>query len=172
MLADGIDRWVNTRTIWNQHAYSVTNIDEYGKVPRTNQWAQNWKQPGLNNFRQNSPGDGMTAGAIPDLTIKQAKVTCDGNGAVITADVCNRGTEPVAAGVPVAIYADGPPKELRCQATTTMRINPGFCAAVSCTWTGPSGAGTVVVDDRGDASGIASECREDNNVFAISVSCP
>ncbi len=172
VLADGIDRWVNTRTIWNQHAYSVTNIDEYGKVPRTSQWALNWKQTGLNNFRQNSPGDGVTAGAIPDLTVKQAKVTCEGGGAVITADVCNRGTEPVAPGVPVAIYADGPPKELRCQATTSMRINPGFCVAVSCMWTGGSGAGTVIVDDRGDASGIASECREDNNVFAISVNCP
>jgi hypothetical protein len=172
VLADGIDRWVNTRTIWNQHAYSVTNIDEYGKVPRTSQWALNWKQTGLNNFRQNSPGDGVTAGAIPDLTVKQAKVTCEAGGAVITADVCNRGTEPVAPGVPVAIYADGPPKELRCQATTSMRINPGFCVAVSCMWTGGSGAGTVIVDDRGDASGIASECREDNNVFAISVNCP
>jgi hypothetical protein len=172
VLADGIDRWVNTRTIWNQHAYSVTNIDEYGKVPRTSQWAQNWKQLGLNNFRQNSPGDGQTAGAIPDLTIKQAKVTCDAAGPIVTAEVCNRGTEPVARGLPVAIYADGPPRELRCQTATTQRINPGFCAAVSCTWMGGDGNGTVVVDDRGDASGIASECREDNNAIAISVSCP
>ncbi|HSN27768.1 MAG TPA: VCBS repeat-containing protein, partial [Kofleriaceae bacterium] len=67
VLADSLDRWVNTRPIWNQHAYSVTNIDQAGKVPRTSQWLQNWKQPGLNNFRQNTPGDGETAGAIPDL---------------------------------------------------------------------------------------------------------
>ncbi|HEY5951015.1 MAG TPA: VCBS repeat-containing protein [Kofleriaceae bacterium] len=172
VLADGIDRWVNTRTVWNQHAYSVTNIDEYGKVPRTSQWLQNWTQPGLNNFRQNSPGAGQTAGAIPDLTIKQAKVTCDAAGAVITAEVCDRGTEPVAPGVPVAIYSAGPPQELRCQTTTTTRIDPGLCASVSCTWTGGNGAGTVVVDDRGDSTGIASECREDNNTIAIAVSCP
>ncbi|MCX5741569.1 MAG: VCBS repeat-containing protein [Proteobacteria bacterium] len=35
VLADGIDRWINTRQIWNQHAYAVTNIGEDGKVPRT-----------------------------------------------------------------------------------------------------------------------------------------
>lgn len=34
VLADSLDRWVNTRTIWNQHAYSVTNIDESGNGPR------------------------------------------------------------------------------------------------------------------------------------------
>ena len=172
VLADGIDRWVNTRTVWNQHAYSVTNIDEYSKVPRTSMWLHNWKQPDLNNFRQNSPGAGTTAGAIPDLTVKQAKVTCELGGAVITADVCNRGTEPVAPGLPVSIYAEGPPRELRCQTTTSERINPGFCAAVSCMWTGDGGAGSVVVDDKGNASGIASECREDNNQIAITVSCP
>lgn len=171
VLADGIDRWINTRSIWNQHAYSVTNIDETGKVPRTSQWLQNWKQPGLNNFRQNSPGEGSTAGAIPDLTIKQAKVACDAGGPVITADVCNRGTEPVAPGVPVAVYG-GSPAELRCQTATMQRINPGSCIAVSCTWTGANGTGRIVIDDRGDASGIASECREDNNALELAVSCP
>jgi hypothetical protein len=172
VLADGVDRWVNTRTIWNQHAYSVTNIDEAGKVPRTSQWLQNWKQPGLNNFRQNSPGDGMTAGAIPDLTVKQTKVACTPGGPTITAEVCNRGTEPVAPGLPVAVYADGPPKELRCQATTTARIYPGECATVSCAWQGAGGAGTVVVDDKGTGSGIDLECREDNNSLSVSVDCP
>jgi hypothetical protein len=172
VLADGIDRWINTRPVWNQHAYSVTNIDEYGKIPRTNQWLQNWKQTGLNNFRQNSPGDGTTAGAIPDLTVKQAKATCETGGAVITADICNRGTEPVAPGVPVAVYDNASPAQIRCQTATTERINPGFCTTISCMWTGGSSAGNVVVDDRGDASGVASECREDNNAFAITVSCP
>jgi hypothetical protein len=30
----------------------------------------------------------------------------------------------------------------------------------------------VTVDDRGDDSGIALECREDNNTQAIDVACP
>ena len=172
VLADSVDRWVNTRTIWNQHAYSITNIDDVGKVPRTSQWLQNWKQPGLNNFRQNAPGDGETAGAIPDLTISQAKVTCDASGPTITADICNRGTEPVAAGVPVAFYAAGSPRELRCESATMHRIDPGICSAVSCTWTGANGDAAVVADDRGNGTGIDLECREDNNELDITVNCP
>jgi len=170
VLADSLDRWVNTRPIWNQHAYSVTNIDESGHVPRTSQWLQNWKQPGLNNFRQNTPGDGETAGAIPDLTVKQAKVTCDAAGPIITADICNRGTEPVAPGVPVTVYDSA--MMARCTTQTMQRINPGFCATVSCTWTGGNGSGAVVADDKGDGTGIDYECREDNNSLAITVTCP
>ncbi len=172
VLADTVDRWVNTRSIWNQHAYSVTNIDGTGKVPRTSQWLQNWKQPGLNNFRQNAPGDGVTAGAVPDLTVKRAKVACGAGGPTITAEVCNRGTEPVGVGIPIAIYAAGNPPELRCVATTTERIFPGLCTTASCQWTGPTGDGVVVVDDRGNSTGTNLECREDNNSLAISVECP
>jgi hypothetical protein len=89
----------------------------------------------------------------------------------VTAEVCNRGTEPVAPGLPVAVYAAGPPRELRCLATTTTRINPGFCAVASCTWTGPGGAGVVVADDRGAGNGIDLECREDNNQATFTVAC-
>ena len=172
VLADTVDRWVNTRSIWNQHAYSVTNIDATGKVPRTSQWLQNWKQAGLNNFRQNSPGEGETAGAVPDLTVKRAKVQCDAGGPTITAEVCNRGTEPVGVGIPIAVYAAGPPQQLRCVATTTERIFPGICTTASCTWTGPTGDAIVVVDDRGNGTGLNLECREDNNSLAISIDCP
>jgi hypothetical protein len=169
VLADSIDRWVNTRPIWNQHAYSVTNIDDSAKVPRTSTWMQNWKQMGLNNFRQNSPGAGAIPGAIPDLTIKQVKVSCETGGAVITAEVCNRGTEPVAPGIPVAIYSGS---TLVCQAQTNGRIYPGSCGNASCMWAAGNGAGKAVVDDRGNASGVAYECREDNNEQAFTVSCP
>jgi len=89
---------------------------------------------------------------------------------VITAEVCNRGTEPVAPGLPVAIYAE--PSTLRCTATTVERIFPGICTSASCTWTGGPGMGHVTVDDRGDASGTNLECREDNNTLGFTVACP
>jgi hypothetical protein len=172
VLADGVDRWVNTRSIWNQHAYSVTNIEESGRVPKTSDWLRNWTQPGLNNYRQNAPGAETIPGAIADLTVKLAKVTCDAAAPTVTAQVCNRGTEPVGIGLPVAVYASGPPLELRCTTTTTQRLHPGNCTDVSCEWMGPAGDGIVIVDDRGNQTGTSLECREDNNSFPITVSCP
>lgn len=60
------------------------------------------EQPGLNNYRQNSPGDGMTAGAIPDLTMTRidpgicTSISCTwtgGNGdGVVTVDDRGNGT--------------------------------------------------------------------------------
>jgi hypothetical protein len=172
VLADAADRWVAARPIWNQHAYSVTNIDAAGKVPSTSQWKRNWAQPGLDNFRANMPRDPAAPRAQPDLTVKQASVACNATGPTVSAEVCNRGGQPVAAGVPVAVYLATMPSKLRCQAQTDAPLDPGACTAVSCNWLGPAGDGIVVIDDRGNGSGMVRECREDNNVFALHVACP
>jgi hypothetical protein len=172
VLADTVDRWVGARAIWNQHAYSVTNIDDAGAVPRTSRWLRNWTQSGLNTFRAGPPADPAGAHASPDLTVKQAKVTCNAGPPTVSAEVCNRGSEPVARGVPVAVYAATTPSKLRCQAQTAERLAPGSCTTVSCAWAGAMGDGAVIVDDRGTGTGIARECREDNNAITLKVSCP
>ncbi|HZJ64020.1 MAG TPA: hypothetical protein VFD36_10930, partial [Kofleriaceae bacterium] len=80
-----------------------------------------------------------------------------------------RGTAP---GVPVAVYAATTPSRLRCQTQTAELLAPGMCTAVTCTWNGPLGDGAIVVDDRGNGTGAAHECREDNNVLSLRVTCP
>lgn len=170
VLADAADRWGSARPIWNQHAYAVTNVDAAGQVPRTSAWQRSWV--GLNSFRQNAPADGVPPHARPDLTVKQAKVTCEATVPTVTAEVCNRGALLAGAGVPVAVYAATTPSKLRCAAATTAPLAPGACTVVSCAWDGPAGDGAVVVDDRGNGTGATRECREDNNAFALAVSCP
>ncbi|ATB38495.1 hypothetical protein CYFUS_003930 [Cystobacter fuscus] len=46
--------WRSARRIWNQHAYSVTNIEDDGSIPA--QPVANWLTEGLNTFRSNGPG--------------------------------------------------------------------------------------------------------------------
>ena len=43
------DTWVNTRKIWNQHAYHITNVNDDGTIPQF--MAKNWER--YNSFRQN-----------------------------------------------------------------------------------------------------------------------
>jgi len=64
------------------------------------------------------------------------------------------------------------PSKLRCQAQTAAALVSGACTTVSCTWIGALGDGAVVADDDGLGSGIARECREDNNVMIVHVACP
>jgi len=173
VLADTADRWIGARPIWNQHAYSVTNIGEDGVVPATGQWRRNWTQPGLDSFRANAPGDPAAPRAEPDLTVRQARVTCALSSPTVGAEVCNRGNQPVPAGLPVAVYAGTTAsRQLRCQAQTTEPIPPGSCTTVSCVWLGAYGDATIVADDRGNGRGVVRECREDNNAMALRVACP
>ena len=54
VYGDRDNAWVGTRGIWNQHAYSITNVNDDGTIPA--QPKANWLTPGLNNFRSNAPG--------------------------------------------------------------------------------------------------------------------
>lgn len=173
VISDQLDRWVNTRRIWNQHAYSVTNVDDDGGIPRTSEWVRNWTVAGLNTFRQNAPGQGIGDGlvATPDLTVRSGKVTCEGADINITAEVCNRGTEPVAPGVPVAVYPDAGGAAL-CTATTATVLFPGACEMLDCAYAAADGDVTIVVDDDGAGEGANTECREGNNRLDVAVDCP
>jgi hypothetical protein len=163
---DASDNWVRSRMIWNQHAYHVTNVNDDGTIPRTSAAGINWTSMGLNNFRANVQGD-ADPGAAPDLTSRGTPVSCDAAGvAILGATACNRGAEPVGAGLRVSFY-DGDPDtggpEI-CSALTTRVLAPGECETVSCAWMGaptePPGRDVTVV---ADSDGATGECLEGNN---------
>ncbi len=162
VFKDVEDRWVRSRQIWNQHAYAVTNVDDDGTIPKTSAWATNWTTTGLNNFRQNVPGT-PNGKAIGDLTAKAGTYfTCSGTSVTFDEPICNRGTAPVGAGVPVGFYVGS--KKV-CSATTTSTLNVGDCETVSCSWGSPPGSAatetnvTVIAND-GDTK---SECDTSND---------
>src|SRR5262249_8328209 len=103
VIGDAQNRWVRTRRIWNQHTYHVTNVLDDGKIPMNE--AQNWGQPGLNNFRQNVQTTNLLA--APDLSPRDLRATadrCDTGGLVLVATVLNEGAAGAPPGVPVSFY--------------------------------------------------------------------
>ncbi|MBN2496315.1 MAG: hypothetical protein JXR96_17105 [Deltaproteobacteria bacterium] len=176
VFGDASDNWVDTRRIWNQHAYFVTNVGEGGSIPLVQ--SRNWVDPELNNFRQNAQGGGLFD--APDLTARGLGYTaglCYARGVVVFAAVANRGDQPVPPGVPVAFYR-GDPREggvLLGVVHTSGFLSPGEVEVVAFVWTGvpvdqPAETVYVVADDRGGGAtpdGIHSECREANNVGHI-----
>ncbi|MBX7191276.1 MAG: VCBS repeat-containing protein [Sandaracinaceae bacterium] len=164
---DAADRWVNSRRIWNQHPYYVTNVSEEGVVPRTSAVMSNWLDPSLNNFRQNVQGD-LVPGASPDLTTGGSPLSCSETTARLQARVCNRGTEPVGSGVTVGFFVGDPMAggtEI-CTGSSVRDLAVGECEMVTCEWPEAPREGAMAVDVYvvADAEGIAGECREDNNV--------
>lgn len=160
---DALDRWAASRSVWNQHAYSVTNVGDDGAIPRSSEWARNWEDPALNNFRQNVQG-GVGPVPAPDLTVRLGEADCNPPGVITwAAEVCNRGAARVDPGVQVEIRDGGPDGAVLCTATTLGILDPGHCVPVSCTSDfGLAGAPWAQVD----SGGARAECEEGNNSAA------
>ncbi|RLB52434.1 MAG: hypothetical protein DRJ42_14880 [Deltaproteobacteria bacterium] len=163
VLRDEFDRWAASRPVWNQHAYSVTHVGDRGEIPRTSAVGINWRDPDLNNFRQNVQGD-LEALGVADLTAHVRGVTpleCRDGMATVNARVCNRGRLPLGGGLVVALRegaTDGPEF---CRTTIETPIEIGECVTISCTTTAPEEAVDIYVVP--DPDGEIDECHEDNN---------
>jgi hypothetical protein len=172
VFGDVLDRWASSRPIWNQHAYSVTNVEDDGTIPRTSMARPNWDVAGLNNFRMNVQGT-PSPQAAPDVTARGAPLSgpCGDLGMTLLVNVCNRGAAPVGDGIPVTFYEGA---TILCTGRTEVAIAAGTCAPASCEWVGGRAGPheiTVVADDDGTGAGQAGECTEGNNRATLSVHC-
>ncbi len=152
--------WVNTRRIWNEPSYHVTNVNDDGTIPQHE--APSWL---LNNtYRCQIPvGLNPNPYLTPNLTASYLRAFQDSTGLNITVRIGNGGAIPAPAGIPVTFY-DSFPFQADAIATvaTTKTLQPGDYQEVTYSW---SGAATglhhlyAVVDS---ANAIA-ECSKSDN---------
>ena len=168
--------WVGTRSLWNQHAYSVTNVcgdrgdpcgegSLYGDIPRNQ--VDNWSVSFLNNFRQNIQGAGIFD--APDATLTLA-ADCT-VPAELHAAVRNLGQAVLPAGVQVAFYSvvDGVETELGRGVTLTPAF-PGQVSRVDFSADPSVNPTTAVFRARIiNEAGMETfqECNPDNNESAL-----
>jgi hypothetical protein len=161
VYGDPNDQWVRTRRVWNSHTYHVTNSDSRGLTPVAED--DNWTQPGLNNYRQNTQGAGVFN--APDLTvdIQVGFELCPEGQLEIEAVVRNEGAQGIPAGIDVSLYegTDATGMLVGTQ-QTAVALLPGAFTVLD--WTVPMPFGMTqyfVQVDGGD--GAVSECQEGNN---------
>jgi hypothetical protein len=168
VLRDEMDRWAASRPVWSQHAYAVTHVGDRGDIPATGAWTPNWRNPSLNNFRQNVQGE-LDALGVADLTAASREgpltVLCEpGMVATLPAQICNRGTLPLAAGTEIAFRVDATDGPELCRAPVPVALTVGECTEVTCTGTLPMNDVDLYVVV--DPDGLEPECWEGNN-FAV-----
>lgn len=172
VLRDRLDRWASSRSLWNQHAYSITNVEDDLSVAATGAWVQNFSDPALNNYRQNRQGD-ASAEELPDITGKLEDTACtlDGSDVILVGTVCNRGLKAVAAALPATFYLGDPADgQILCVAYTAEPVPVGQCREVSCPIGAEvSGLITMVVNDDGMGNALTVECNDDNNTDTVEV---
>ena len=158
------DKWVNTRSVWNQHTYHVTNVNLDGTLPfpETNSWA-----PGQSNsYRQNVQGQGQFSS--PDLSVcaVDADMTnCRSGPAKASAVVYNGGALVSRPGVTVDFYVvleNGQTAHLG-QTATTRSLKPGDSETVSVPWNTPPQTQAVQVKAVVDEQGVIGDCHPENN---------
>ncbi|MCH9686330.1 MAG: hypothetical protein K0V04_33165 [Deltaproteobacteria bacterium] len=174
-LGDTFDQWVQTRRVWTQHTYHVTNSGADGHVPALE--TDNWTQPGLNNYRQNVQGAGVFN--APDLTIELVVGlgSCLEQQLELQATVRNIGSLGVPAGVEVTLYegTDATGTVVGTQATPQPLL-PGAQTVLS--WPVEFLPGTpplsyFVAVDGGPNPEQVLECDESNNDAAtVTAECP
>lgn len=164
--ADEDDNWVRTRRIWNQHAYSVTNVEEDGTIPT--QPKPNWQNGRLNNFRQNIQPAGVFD--APDLVISSLQasdVDCVGERSIeIQVDLGNDGALGVEPGVPVRLtaHSNGESRTIK-EWSSSDRILPGQQETFRTEWTLPEGWFDQGFELRvqADPDNDVNECETGNN---------
>ncbi|EKU96916.1 RHS repeat-associated core domain protein [Leptolyngbya sp. PCC 7375] len=169
MIGDRNDTWVSTRQIWNQHAYSINNVNDDGTIPKNpeNSWQTH------NTFRLNAFPEGEgNALAAPDLVASYLRLENADSDTTITARIGNGGAQVVGAGVNVAFYNGDPNEggELLGTTQTNTRLDIGAFEDVNLTV--PAGTVTleniwVVADDDGTGRGFVNECDEENNFYHV-----
>jgi hypothetical protein len=91
-----------SQTALRAHPYYITHASDNATIPRSSETLNNWQVDGLNNFRQNTQGN-LGQLNVADLTVELADLEslCElqGGMADLSAEVCNRGTNPVQDGV-------------------------------------------------------------------------
>ncbi len=173
ILESALDPWEGGRAVWNQHAYSITNIDDDLTVPR--EPAPNW--PDHNNFRSGDPGsprDLSAADAWP--AVGETCVSCSDEVIFVSFRVFNSGQLTLAAGLPYAIYSVDDFDDSWEQIDAGELENdlaPGTSTLPIILEIDPAdlrdGRLVISVDDVGGESGdgTVTECSEENNVLEL-----
>jgi len=142
VIADQAETWLNTRQIWNQHAYHITNIEDDATVPADADI--NWDS--YNNFRSGDIYAG-SGSAAEDLVPEILDVCedCVEDKAYVWARARNEGAAE-AVGVTLSLYSgptllDEQPLELPIAAGMTSPalrfvVNPSEVANLRLTVTG------------------------------------
>jgi hypothetical protein len=172
------NNWVRTRRIWNQHAYSVTNVTESGQIPRRP--AANWLNDRLNNFRQNVQPDGLFD--APDLLIRDIlRLECDEKHYALVVVVGNDGSLSVPPGIlthVVVTTLDSETFDLGAVPTRAW-LRPGESEDIRVSFDIPPGVEaplivlSATIDDDGAGGDQYNECNEENNTFHSNpITCP
>jgi hypothetical protein len=166
--SDAEQRWAGSRPVWNQHAYSISNVRDNGTIPAMGEVPTKWNQPSENpnSLRQNVQGATGISLELADLTVSGiSEVRCLGatGRAELSANLCTRGLLDLPAGAARLQMLEGAGTAALCEKTNASALPSGKCEVVKCDMAVPNiGPGLNVQLVAEPLQGV-SECTQGNN---------
>ncbi len=171
--ADADKRWAGSRPIWNQHAYSITNVNDDGTIPVMGSVASQFQraEEDPNSLRQNVQGTTGVSLQLPDLTVAgNPVVECQAGRSIakLSLQLCNRGLVEVAPGAARVALAQAEQTTNRlCDVTNKAVLRPGRCESITCDVGVPPTAPGLNVAVLADPSSSLRECTEGRNNTSV-----
>jgi len=168
---DAYDRWVGTRRVWNQHAYSIDNVEEDGTIPARP--AQGWRTH--DSYRANRFSTREEELSASDIYVR-LDWHCEEGRVVVLVTVRNLGITRVLPGIRVSLY-DGSPEdgaEWLGDVVTTVALEGGGSQVLRFETETPATHTVYAVADHEEdlPDGRERECNEGNNRRRVrNVSC-
>jgi hypothetical protein len=168
-FGDRDDSWAPARKVWNQHAYTITNINDDLTVPTTA--TQNFTT--FNSFKSaidRLPGESLgweLESEISDV----CEDDCDTGSVWVVAQILNKSEDDQAAGVNVTLYGLNGGDRLPLQTLQTSDVVPSGMSSEALLFEidpvllNDIDGFLLMADDDGSGTGFVSECNEDNNDY-------
>jgi hypothetical protein len=164
---DSEDSWAPARKTWNQHQYSINNINDDLTVPK--EPTPNFTTLNSWHSQQPLPGGQSLGSDLEAEIVSICTDDCDRGTLLVTGRGRNVKDISVPAGLKFALYArtDGGDRILAVQETESE--TPGLMTTEALTFEvkreSLDGATALwlVVDDNGNGTGAWTECVEENN---------
>jgi hypothetical protein len=120
VYGDANDNWVSARSVWNQHAYNIVNIEDDLSIPTVPELS--WDS--YNSFRQGAPGsfNATDAPNIYPVTYSACQDAC-GDGVTVYVQVANGGLIRAASTVSLLLYGEDSGGARTLLATDTLGVN-------------------------------------------------
>jgi len=171
VYGDADERWVPARSVWNQHAYDIDNVNDDGSVPSTRSYGFTTH----NTWHSAIATDGV--GIEDDLEAEISEVClddCDQDQVWVAVRLRNTGLADTSQDVTLALYAVvGEDMALLTTHLVPATITSGTSSEA--VWIELDAADLIDVealwleaDDDGTGTGAVNECAEANNGFQLS----
>jgi hypothetical protein len=166
---DATNSWAPARKIWNQHPYSITNINDNATVP-TNATANFSIYNNYHSAQALAPGETLGDDLQAEI-VSLCEEDCDSGWLRVVVRLRNLSTRDLDAGLYLALYARTGSGDVLVEAKQTPaavvagKTSEGLVFSVPSELAAGASGLLLRADDNGTGTGLIAECVENDNEF-------